>query len=187
MDTSPALLAIIGLLLALWTAGAVWAMLRASGREQKSIASRQVAQRLSRLIEEAPAIPLLVRADGRIEAPDRLARWIGLDKVPEYMSELAGADGRGLTEAQMDDLTRNVRRTQKTAKPFRMAITVAPGLIQSPRIISARPTAATRISARRQTPGRSRVRECAIVTVQLAASSNAAKDTEAVVLDSVLK
>ena len=127
METSPALLAIVGLLLALWTAGAVWAMLRASGREQKSIASRQVAQRLSRLIEEAPAIPLLVRADGRIEAPDRLARWIGLDKVPEYMSELAGADGRGLTEAQMDDLTRNVRRTQKTAKPFRMAITVAPG------------------------------------------------------------
>ena len=127
METSPALLAIVGLLLALWTAGAVWAMLRASGREQKSIASRQVAQRLSRLIEEAPAIPLLIRADGRIEAPDRLARWIGLDKVPEYMSELAGADGRGLTEAQMDDLTRNVRRTQKTAKPFRMAITVAPG------------------------------------------------------------
>ena len=76
METSPALLAIVGLLLALWTAGAVWAMLRASGREQKSIASRQVAQRLSRLIEEAPAIPLLVRADGRIEAPDRLARWM---------------------------------------------------------------------------------------------------------------
>ncbi|MEE8230629.1 MAG: histidine kinase, partial [Qipengyuania citrea] len=82
MDSSPALLAVIGLLLALWTAGAVWVMLRASGREQRSIASRKTAQRLSRLIEEGPAIPLLVRADGRIEAPDRLARWIGLEKVP---------------------------------------------------------------------------------------------------------
>jgi signal transduction histidine kinase len=126
MDSSPALLAVIGLLLALWTAGAVWVMLRASGREQRSIASRKTAQRLSRLIEEGPAIPLLVRADGRIEAPDRLARWIGLEKVPEYLSELAGGEGRGLTEAQVDTLTRNVRRTQKTAKPFRMAINVSP-------------------------------------------------------------
>ena len=126
MDSSPALLAVIGLLLALWTAGAVWVMLRASGREQRSIASRKTAQRLSRLIEEGPAIPLLVRADGRIEAPDRLARWIGLEKVPEYLSELAGGEGRGLTEAQIDTLTRNVRRTQKTAKPFRMAINVSP-------------------------------------------------------------
>ena len=126
MDSSPALLAVIGLLLALWTAGAVWVMLRASGREQRSIASRKTAQRLSRLIEEGPAIPLLVRADGRIEAPDRLARWIGLEKVPEYLSELARGEGRGLTEAQIDTLTRNVRRTQKTAKPFRMAINVSP-------------------------------------------------------------
>ena len=120
-------MAVIGLLLALWTAAAMWAIWRASGREQKSVAARKVAQRLSRMIEEAPAIPLLVRADGRIEAPDRLARWIGLDKVPEYLSELAGDDGRGLSEEQIEELTRNVRRTQKSAKPFRMALAVAPG------------------------------------------------------------
>ncbi|MBQ95665.1 MAG: histidine kinase [Actinobacteria bacterium] len=127
MESSPALSALLGLLLALWTAGAVWVMLRASGREQKSLASRKLALRLSRLIEEGPAIPLLVRADGRIEAPDRLARWIGLDKVPDYLSELSGPDGRGLTEQQIDDLTRNVRRTQRTARPFRMEVAVVPG------------------------------------------------------------
>ena len=127
MEISPALSALLGLLLALWTAGAVWVMLRASGREQKSLASRKLALRLSRLIEEGPAIPLLVRADGRIEAPDRLARWIGLDKVPDYLSELSGPDGRGLTEQQIDDLTRNVRRTQRTARPFRMEVAVVPG------------------------------------------------------------
>ena len=37
-----------------------------------------------------------------------------------------------------------------------------------------RPTAATRMSARRQTAGRSRVRECAIVTVQLSPSRSCA-------------
>ncbi|TMM49719.1 sensor histidine kinase [Qipengyuania marisflavi] len=126
MENSPALLATIGLLLALWTAGAVWAMLRASNRTQKAEGSRKAVVRLSRMIEEAPAIPLLVRSDGRIEAPDRLARWFGLEKVPEYLSELAGNDESGLSEEQTDELTRQVRRTQKTAKPFRMAV-VPPG------------------------------------------------------------
>lgn len=54
------------------------------------------------------------------------------------------------------------------------SITVAPGETQSPRTISARPTAATRMSARRHSAGKSRVLECAIVTVAFAASNNAA-------------
>ncbi len=123
MENSPALLSVIGLLLALWTAGAVWAVLSASNRAQKAEGSRKAARRMSRMIEEAPAIPLLVRTDGRIEAPDRFARWIGLDKVPEYLSELAAPDGRGLAEEQVEELTTHVRRTQKTAKPFRLSLT----------------------------------------------------------------
>ena len=54
------------------------------------------------------------------------------------------------------------------------SITTAPGLIQSPRIISGRPTAATRMSARAaEAPAGRRVRECAIVTVQSAAAATA--------------
>ena len=49
------------------------------------------------------------------------------------------------------------------------SITVAPGLTQSPRTIPARPTAAIRTSARRQTAARSRVREWQMVTVAFAA------------------
>ncbi|MBX7495865.1 PAS-domain containing protein [Qipengyuania sp. 6B39] len=124
MDSSPALLAVMGLLLAVWTVAAVWVMLRASTREQRSANTRKAALRLSRMLEESPAIPLLVRADGRIEAPDRFARWLGLPRVPEFLSELSDIDGSGLNEAQVEELTRKVRRTQKTAKPFRMSITV---------------------------------------------------------------
>ena len=54
------------------------------------------------------------------------------------------------------------------------SITVAPGLIQSALTNSGLPMAATRISARRASAGRSRERECAMVTVALAASSNCA-------------
>ena len=46
------------------------------------------------------------------------------------------------------------------------SITVAPGFSQSPLTISGRPTAATTMSARRTTSGRSRVRLWAMVTVQ---------------------
>src|SRR5215831_18510068 len=54
------------------------------------------------------------------------------------------------------------------------SMTVAPGLIQSPRTISGRPMAATSTSARRQTEGRSLVREWVMVTVAFSAKRSCA-------------
>ncbi len=125
MEISATALALIGLLLAVWTAGATWAVLHYAARAKASESGRKVSRRLSRMIEEAPAIPLLVRTDGRVEAPDRLARWLGLDKMPDYLSELSNKSDRGLTEAQVEELTALVRRTQKTAAPFRMSLKIA--------------------------------------------------------------
>lgn len=121
-DASPAFLIVAGLLLALWTAGAGWMVLRASAQSAGSAAARKASRRLARMIEDSPAIPMLVRADGRIEAPDRLAGWLGLDRLPQYLTELAGGDGRGLTRDQVNDLAEAVRRTQKTAAPFAFSI-----------------------------------------------------------------
>src|SRR6266852_6193014 len=52
------------------------------------------------------------------------------------------------------------------------SMTIAPGLIQSPRTISARPAATYSRSARRHTAGICRVREWAMVTVAFSASSS---------------
>ncbi|WP_226698769.1 PAS domain-containing sensor histidine kinase [Qipengyuania gaetbuli] len=122
MEVSPALLPLIGVLLAVWTGAAVWLMLRATNRAQAAESHRKAALRLARMVEEGPAIPLMVRSDGRIEAPDRFARWLGLDRVPEYLSELAREDGTGLAEDQIEQLSTLVRRTQKSAKPFKMSL-----------------------------------------------------------------
>lgn len=122
-DFSPAFLVIAGLILALWTAGAGWVMLRASRRVEKAEGARKAARRMARMIEDAPAIPLLVRADGRIEGPDRLAGWLGLEQLPQYLTELAGAEGRGLSQDQVADLAEAVRRTQRTAAPFAYSLT----------------------------------------------------------------
>lgn len=122
-ELSPVFMVVVGLLLAAWTAGAGWVILRASTRAAQSEGSRKTARRLARMIEDAPAIPMLVRTDGRIEAPDRLAAWLGLPALPQYLSDLSGPDGKGLSPDQVVDLSEAVRRTQKTAAPFAYSIT----------------------------------------------------------------
>jgi PAS domain S-box-containing protein len=124
MQFSPPALALIGLLLAAWVAGAAGLMIAASAKARAAESARKAARRMARMIDEAPAIPLLVRADGRIEASERLAGWFGLAKLPQYLSELdGGTAARGLSAEQLAELSRYVSRTQKTAAPFRMALT----------------------------------------------------------------
>lgn len=127
MTLSPTALVLIGLLLSAWTVAAAWAVLAARGREKRAEGGQRQARRLARMVDESPAIPLLVRADGRIEAPQRLANWLGLEVVPQFLTELDGGridgGGGGLTGEQLNELTEAVRRCQRTANPFRMVVT----------------------------------------------------------------
>lgn len=124
MQFSPTALALIGLLLAAWVAGASWLMISAGAKARRAEASRKAARRMVRMIDESPAIPLIVRVDGRIEGSERLAGWFGLKKLPSYLTDLAGgAEGKGLSAEQLAELSAHVTRTQKTAAPFRMALT----------------------------------------------------------------
>ncbi len=127
MTLTPTALVLIGLLLSAWTVAAAWAVLAARGREKRAEAGQRQAKRLARMVDESPAIPLLVRADGRIEAPQRLANWLGLEVVPQFLTELDGGridgGGGGLTDEQLRELSDAVRRCQRTANPFRMVIT----------------------------------------------------------------
>ena len=127
MTLTPNALVLLGLLLAVWTMAALWALLGARSRVRKALAGQRHARRLARMVDESPALPLLVRADGKIEAPQRLANWLGLDAVPQFLTELDGGridgGGGGLTKEQLDALTDAVRVTQRTAEPFRLVIT----------------------------------------------------------------
>lgn len=127
MTLTPTALVLIGLLLSAWTVAAAWAVLAARGREKRAESGQRQAKRLARMVDESPAIPLLVRADGRIEAPQRLANWLGLEVVPQFLTELDGGridgGGGGLTAEQLSELSDAVRRCQRTANPFRMVIT----------------------------------------------------------------
>jgi signal transduction histidine kinase len=112
----------LALLLAVWTAAAVWAIVSARHRLRRAEAMGRSARRLAKMVEESPALPLLVRSDGRIEASPRLAQWLGLDKVPQFLSELDDGE-RGLSAETLAELTQAVLKTQKSAAPFRMVAT----------------------------------------------------------------
>ena len=86
MILDPTKLVLIGLLLAAWTLAAALVVLNAQGKVRRAENARRSARRLTRMVDESPAVPLLVRADGRIEGPDRLAAWLGLDRMPGFMS-----------------------------------------------------------------------------------------------------
>ena len=121
MEFSPVTLALLGLLLAAWTVGAVWLMWTARSRMRAARSARGAVRRLTRMIDDAPAIPLIVKSDGRIEGPERLAAWLGLAKLPDFVTELDGGTA-GLAAADLAALRDAVRRTQKTAAPFRMDV-----------------------------------------------------------------
>jgi len=120
MVLSPIAMVLIGLLLAAWSAAAAWIALSARAGERQARGARATARRLTRMIDTAPALPLLVRADGRIEGPDRLAAWLGLERMPDYLSELGGEGG--LSPDDLDALREAVRRAQKTAAPFALSV-----------------------------------------------------------------
>ena len=72
--------------------GATWMLfaglrLRAEARET---ADRDA--RLAALVAGSPAQAMIVRADGRVEVPRRLADWLGLDLLPRELADLAGIE-----------------------------------------------------------------------------------------------
>lgn len=120
MEITPLAAGVLGLVLAAWTVAACVFALRASGQVRRAKALQSSLRRMQSLLDGAPAVPMLVRVDGRIEAPERLARWLGFSKMPEYLSELSRDDG--LSPAQVAELSDKVRVTQKSAAPFQMSL-----------------------------------------------------------------
>ncbi len=118
METGSFSMAVIGLLFAAWLVAAtvaIWWGLSLRRQAQKTL--RQTA-RLGRLLETAPAIPVIVRGDGKLEAADRLFRQLGLQGPVTQMTDIVAALGQGKEGECWRDLDTNVRETQRTGKKF---------------------------------------------------------------------
>jgi PAS domain-containing protein len=117
-------IALIGILMALWLIGAAVAIW--TGLSMRSRASNLLRQstRLDRLLETAPAFPVVVHSDGRVEAPERFARTLGLDEPVGSLADLGGRNNAGLAQMDLAELETKVRETQRTGKGFTLHLAI---------------------------------------------------------------
>ncbi len=109
---------------ALWLVIALALSLFAARRLARAAAVQEAARTLAGLLAAAPARPLLVEADGRIEADDRLMRELGLEGTPARIDELA-ADGRGLEVADLLALTEAVQASSLSGERISRSVRIA--------------------------------------------------------------
>ena len=117
-------IALIGILMALWLVGAtvaIWVGLSVRRHSQRVL--RQTS-RLARLLETAPAFPVVVKGDGRIEASDRFSRLMGLATPALSLTDLGGHADGGLSGKDLASLEDKVRETQRTGNEFSLPLPI---------------------------------------------------------------
>jgi signal transduction histidine kinase len=119
LTTTEAVLA--GVVLCVWLFAAGWAVVTGVQMRRRAQFASDQADRLSALLDSAPALPLVVRVDGRVEAPARLADWLGLPRVPVFLQDFAAKDA-GLSDDDATSLVSDVASAQKTGRSFTMAV-----------------------------------------------------------------
>ena len=119
LPQSAAILA--GAILALLVFGATWVLFAGLRARAEAREATDRAVRLTALMAESPAQAMIVRPDGRIEVPRRLADWLGLDLLPRELSDLAGIES-GLVARDAATLESHVIAAQKAGQPFSLAV-----------------------------------------------------------------
>ncbi len=121
MTLSSGALFALGLFAALWLFAGLWAVGRGVAMQRRSAFVAGQTERLAGLVDASPYLPVVVRADWRIEAGERLGRWLGLDHGPRNFDELRGL-GAGLDAQGHDALRQAIVGAQRGAKPFTLSL-----------------------------------------------------------------
>ena len=114
---SSTLLFALGLFAALWLLAGLWATLRGIAMQRRSAFVAGQTERLASLVEASPYLPVIVRGDWRIEASERLGRWLGIERGPRNFDELSGIES-GLDAVGHEALRQAILGAQRGAKPF---------------------------------------------------------------------
>jgi signal transduction histidine kinase len=121
MTLSTSALFVVALLMALWTVVAVWAIVTGLNMRRSARGAIRQLNRMTRLLDGAPSLPLLVRVDGRLEGPEKLARWLGMAKLPPYLSELT-RENAGIVAEDLQVLSDHIITTQKSGSAFSLSV-----------------------------------------------------------------
>jgi signal transduction histidine kinase len=117
LGLSTSAMMMIGGVLALWLAVAIWAVYSGMRMRETGASAHNMADRLGSLLQSAPALPVMIRPDGRLEGGERLASWIGRDRPLSFASELTARDGE-LRPEDAEILARDIAAAQRAGKSF---------------------------------------------------------------------
>ena len=115
---------LIGTVAGLWLVAACWAVITGLQMRRRAAFADTQADRLAALLDTAPALPVLVRTDGRVEAPERLGQWLGLARTPGFIVDFTSGQN-GLSQADNGVLTRDVAAAQRTGLKFARSVRTA--------------------------------------------------------------
>ncbi len=118
ISLSPTSLAVAALILGGWLALAVWATLRALGRDRSAAERIDATRHHEALLAASPAIPLVVRRDGSLEETGRIARALGRERIPHRLLDLAEA----LAPADAEALFAGVESAAAAAGDFSLSL-----------------------------------------------------------------
>ncbi len=111
-------MAVVGLLAAAWFVAAAIIIWNGLARQKQADKVLQQTSKLGRLLETAPAVPAIIRADGQIEATERFFALLGLERGVATISDLVLQLGRGKVEVSWREFEHNIMLAQKTGKAF---------------------------------------------------------------------
>jgi signal transduction histidine kinase len=118
LTLSPTMLAAIALVSGAWLALAAWATVRGLGRSRDAAGRIDATRHHEALLAASPAMPLIVRRDGRLEEAERVALALALAEVPESLAGFAPAFG----EEDMEALSVQVVGSAATAGSFALSL-----------------------------------------------------------------
>ena len=111
-------------LAAVWIVIAVALSIAASRRLRRAGEVLGSAKAMAQLLDVAPARPMVVHADGRLEADARLLRELGIGDAPSSLAELAGEDS-GFDQDDLSALIAAVETAAVSCEPFERKVRVA--------------------------------------------------------------
>ena len=109
---------VTGMLLAAWLGVAVWATVMGLRRKAAGERAAAAARRGGLLLENTPAVFMLVDAKGRINAGPALEEWLGLSSPPKRLIEFKDL----LSEDRFESFSNIVTTACRTAKSFGMEL-----------------------------------------------------------------
>jgi signal transduction histidine kinase len=115
---------IAAVLAALWILIAAILAIIAARRIRDASTVLSAARSLQNLLDLSPGRPLVVRADGGIEADSRLLREIGIEETPTSLKALSGND-HGLVGEDVEALAEHVRHAAMSGERVQCQVRVS--------------------------------------------------------------